>query len=181
MASRFIRATSLMIAALPLILPTAAFAYLSPEQVFGGSSITLNSPPPPTLREGESVVQAQQQVSAERRALEQSSMQPVNAEPQDVYVAPTVSKNLLNDETQYDIRMQRKATEVTNAPTIIIGGQGTVVDSNGNVLHSGAPLVTSTGPETAFAAAAMVLAAISTLAFAILKSRRLMLQTSTLS
>jgi hypothetical protein len=108
-------------------------------------------------------------------------MQPVNAEPQDVYVAPTVSKNLLNDETQYDIRMQRKATEVTNAPTIIIGGQGTVVDSNGNVLHSGAPLVTSTGPETAFAAAAMVLAAISTLAFAILKSRRLMLQTSTLS
>ena len=63
-------------------------------------------------------------------------------------------------------------------PTVkfaIIGGNADVRDANGNVLHSGAPLVTTTGHATVLAGIAMMLAAICTFAFAHIRSQKLIL------
>ncbi len=156
-----------------VFMPATALAYLTPDQVFGGANLNLQ-PAPPTQREGTSVIQQQQEQSATQRTQAQSSLQPVDAVPQDRYVpAPTdQSKNLFDDNTQYEIRQQRIQESKSNSPTIIIGTEGTVMDANGNILHSGAPRVSSTGPESILAGLAMVLAGICTFAFAHFKSRK---------
>ena len=156
-----------------LFAPASALAYLSPDQVFGGSSITLQAPPPPTAREGEQVNQVQQQRAAERRTEAQSSLQSVTAEQPDTYQAPTAQPiGLFNNDAQYEQRMQRIQAEKSSGPTIIIGGNGDVIDANGNVLHSGAPRVSSTGPETVLTGLAIALAAMCTFGFAAFQSRR---------
>lgn len=150
-------------------MPTVTFAYLSPEQVFGGQV-----PAPPTQREGDAVVQQQQQAAAERRAAEQQALESNQADPQDDYVPPaqqSESLGLFDDAAQYERRQERINDNNSNGPTIIIGGNGTVVDSNGNVLHSGAPLVTSTGPESYLALAVLVLAGFSTIGYALYQSK----------
>lgn len=162
-------------------IPASAFAYLSPEQVFGGQSMTLDRTDattyqaPPLTREGDAVVRSQQLNSAQLRAAAQSSLQPTYADPVDTYVPPTQSSSLglFDQNATYQKRMDRIQSEKGNSPTIIIGGDGTVVDSNGNVLHSGAPRVTSTGPESILAFAAMILAALSTFAYAAVRSHRM--------
>ena len=57
-------------------------------------------------------------------------------------------------------------------PTIVVAGDGMVVDSKGNVLHSGAPLVTSTGPASLLALAVMILAGICTFGYVTFSARR---------
>jgi hypothetical protein len=167
------------------LMPVTALAYLSPDQVFGGQSLTLDRTDattyqaPPLQREGEQVVQQQQSAAASSRAAAQQSLTPTYAEPVDTYVPPqdNSTRGLFDQNTQYELRQERAAANNTGGPTIIIGGDGTVVDSNGNVLHSGAPRVTATGPESVLAIAAMILAAFSTVGYAFVKSRTLRLQT----
>ncbi|HRH93840.1 MAG TPA: hypothetical protein PKV72_04905 [Candidatus Peribacteria bacterium] len=142
-------ATGLLVLA-TLCQATPAFAYLSPDQVFGGAGLTL-APAPPTAREGADVVAAQQARSAGLRSAAQAQLPSTNDEPADTYVAPktNTTRNLLDPNVQYDIRQERIANRNATTPTIIItgNGNGTITDSNGNVLHSGAPHVAQTGPE----------------------------------
>jgi hypothetical protein len=139
-----------------------AFAYLSPDQVFGGAGLTL-APAPPTMREGADVVAAQQQRSATLRSAAQAQLPSLDDEPVDNYVAPTTSttRSLFDNNTQYEIRQQRIANRNSGTPTIIITGNGgAITDANGTVLHSGAPRVADTGPEhVAMAALALALLA----------------------
>jgi hypothetical protein len=158
-----------------LLAPVSGFAYLAPEQVFGGQSLTLQ-PAPPTEREGEAVIQTQQQRQAEVRAAEQSQLQSIQADPIDTYVPDNSPqpKGLLDQDATYERRQERIANERSSGgPTIIIGGDSVVTDANGNVLHSGAPRVTATGPESVLAIAAMILAACSTFAYAQIRARRM--------
>lgn len=152
-----------------LLMPASALAYLSPEQVFGTQQA------PPTQREGEDVVEQQQQAAASSRAAAQESLVSIDDEPEDTYVPPanqSSSLGLFDDAAQYERRMERIEGE-NGGPTIIIGADGTVVDANGNVLHSGAKGgMTKTGPESVLALAAMVLAMLSTVAYAAIRSRR---------
>lgn len=156
-----------------LMVPATTHAYLSPEQVFGGQTQDLR-PAPITQREGDAAIAARQQAAADLRTAQQSSLQSIDTVPQDTYVAPTpTTPNLLDETAQYNLRMQRiQDAKNTGGPTIVVAGNGTVVDSKGNVLHSGAPLVTSTGPGTLLALAVMVLAAICTFGYAVISARR---------
>ncbi|MBP7114071.1 MAG: hypothetical protein KBA40_01310 [Candidatus Peribacteraceae bacterium] len=159
------------------LAPVSALAYLSPEQVFGSQSLTLQ-PAPPTQREGEQVIEQQQQRAAERRAAEHSQLQPVDAEPVDTYVPDTSAQplDLFDQNATYERRQERIDNErSTGGPTIIIGGDSTITDSNGNVLHSGAPRVTATGPESMLAFATMLLAGVSTFLYAQIRARRMAL------
>lgn len=162
------------------LAPATGFAYLSPEQVFGGNNVnrvdTTGQIAPPTQREGDSVIQQQQERSAEQRQEAQKSLQPIDAPAQDTYVPQEKSAqslNLFDQNAQYEKRQERMEESQGNGPTIIIGGNGAVIDSNGNVLHSGAPLITSTGPESVLALAAMILAAVSTVGYALYRSHRI--------
>lgn len=138
---------------------TPAFAYLSPDQVFGGAGLTL-APAPPLMREGADVVAAQQQRSATLRAAAQEQLTSIDDVAPDTYVAPKASttRNLLDNNTQYDIRQARIQNRNSTTPTIIITGNGggTITDSNGNVLHSGAPRISDTGPEHVLFAALLL-------------------------
>ncbi len=185
------------------LVPVSAFAYLSPDQVFGGSSLTVapasttatqtkqtstaqttqttqsqtaqQIPEQINLRNAESVVSIQQQNAATLRAEAQQSLTSTQAEPVDTFVAPAQQNNglgLFDQNQNYAKRLDRIQAQRANAPTIIIGGNGDVIDANGNVLHSGAPLVTQTGPETTLAFVAMLLAAACTFAYAQIRSRR---------
>ncbi len=163
-----------------LLVPMSSLAYLTPEQVFGGGGDTFSStdpnshPAPPLQREGDEVVEEQQKRAAYLRAQEQESLVSEDAEPVDNFV-PMHSpepKGLFDPNTQYDIRQDRIQNAKGSGPTIVIAGDGTVVDSNGKVLHSGAPKISATGPESILALMAMILAAVSTFAFAQVKARQ---------
>lgn len=167
-----------------LLVPLQALAYLSPDAVFNTSSTaggdatfdrTDPSSPPPTLRDADAIAAGRAAAGQQRLADQERANQEANAFA-DSYVAPDddESLGLLDDEAKYKLRMERLAASKGNSPTIIIGG-GMVMDSNGNILHSGAPIITSTGPESVLAAAVLVLASISTLAYAGLRHRRMTL------
>lgn len=161
-----------------LTVPITGFAYLSPQQVFGdGSSAFSPTDPgthqaPPLQREGDQFVENQQKKSAELRDEAQKDLVPTYAEPVDTYVPEKTqeSKGLFDENAQYEKRQERIENAKGDGPTIIVAGDGTVVDSNGNVLHSGAPKVTATGPESILAAIAMILAAVCTFAYARVKA-----------
>lgn len=166
--------------ALTLLVPASAFAYLSPDQVFGSSNAhqaagtTATVSPFPTKRDAESYAQAQQAAANQRRTeIQNAELKPVDATPVDTYVAPEPQKpaSRLDPEVNYQLRMQRLTNEKSTSPSIIIAGQGTVVDSNGNVLHSGAPLVTSTGPESVVAFILVILSVVATLAMSTMQRR----------
>ncbi len=163
-----------------VLLPMTTHAYLTPDQVFGGSSGVHgaagdNLQPPPTQREGEAAVAVQQQQALEQRLQAQQALVRVDAPP----VAPSVSpsspesKGLFDQNAQYELRKQRIDEQRTQAPTIIIGGGTEVRDGNGNVLHSGAPNVSSTGPASVLGVLAMLLAAACTFAYSNYRSRTL--------
>ncbi len=163
-----------------LFAPMTTHAYLSPDQVFGGSSGVHgaagdNLQPPPTMREGEQVVEQQQQQAAEQRAAAQEELVPVDAPPVDTYVPPeeTENRGLFDQNAQYELRQERIEEERAQAPTIIIGGETEVRDSNGNVLHSGAPRVSATGPASVLGGIAMLLAAVCTFAYSHYRSRQI--------
>lgn len=155
-----------------LLVPASTFAYLSPDQVFGGSSLTLQ-PAPPTQREGQDRVSDQQQLSAARRAEEQKNLKSIDAPPVNTYVPgpQPVSKGLFDQDAQYQLRMQRKNQAPSALQVIIVGPNSEVSGSRGNVLRSGAPLVTTTGSETVLAAILTVLATVSTFAYVQVRSR----------
>lgn len=175
MDKKFLSAALATIGIAAVLAPASGFAYLAPEQVFGGQSLTLQ-PAPPTQREGDVIAEQQARAAAERRAAEQSVLRPVDAEPIDTYVPDRSSpqpKGLLDEAATYERRMERIDEERSSGPTIIIGGDTTVTDANGNVLHSGAPRVTATGPASLLALAVMLLAAVSTFAYSGVQSRQL--------
>lgn len=156
-----------------LLMPLSAYAYLTPDQVFGGPSTTVTAPPPPTLRDGDAIAEQRALAGAQRLSTQQ--IQNVNnSNPVDTYVPPVVSssKGLFDQNSQYQLRQDRLADEKSAAPTIIIGGNGDIIDTNGNVLHSGAPNVSATGPASVLAAIAMVLAGLCTFGYVQLRSRR---------
>jgi len=156
------------------LAPVSGFAYLAPEQVFGGQSLTLK-PAPPLQREGDGVIEQQQARQAQIRNEAQANLPSIQAEPVDTFVPDNSPqpKGLLDQNATYDRRQDRMDNERSSGPTIIIGGDSTVTDANGNVLHSGAPRVTATGPESVLAIAAMILAAVSTFAYAQIRARRM--------
>lgn len=152
--------TSIGLLTLLLVLQaTPAFAYLAPEQVFGGAGLTL-APAPPTMREGSDVVATQQRRSATLRSAAQAELPSLHDEPVDDYVAPKTSttRSLFDNNTQYEIRQQRMSNRNATPTIIITGNGGAITDANGTVLHSGAPRITDTGPEhVAMAAIALAL------------------------
>lgn len=163
-----------------VLVPMTGYAYLSPDQVFGGQGTTLDRTDattyqaPPLQREGDAVIQQQQQSAASSRAAAQQSLTPDYAEPVDTYVPPAKqasSLGLFDQNTQYELRQERAAANA-GSPTIIIGSDGTVVDTNGNVLHSGAPRVTATGPESILTLVSMILAAFCTIGYAVARTRQ---------
>lgn len=183
-SSRFAFGLALSLGAM---LPTSALAYLSPQEVFNPGQATTDQSQtmvetarfdnfvqaPPTLREGEEVVKTQQERAAANRAAAQSELQSIDAEPVDTYIAADAPKkeSLLDNDVNYQVRQQRIAEQKASGPTIVIAGEGVRVDSNGKVLHSGAPRITRTGPETVLAFSVMILAAMSTFAFTFARSR----------
>ena len=156
-----------------LTLPLQAFAYLSPERVFGGQTQDLR-PAPMTQREGDQAIVDRQQRTEDWRTEQQQSLQSIDQEPVDTFVPVTPKPpNLLDENVQYDLRMQRmQEANAKGGPTIVVAGDGMVVDSKGNVLHSGAPLVTSTGPASLLALAVMILAGICTFGYVTFSARR---------
>lgn len=177
--------SSLAVAAvfcLIILTPFSASAYLSAEEVFGlGTPAVFDRTDPavtstlPQQRAGDQVVQDQLHAAASSRAAAQESLVPDYADPVDTYVPPVQqasSRNLLDPNTQYDIRQARAADSKANGPTIIIANDGSVVDGNGNVLHSGAPRVTATGPESILTLAALLLAALSTCAYVVVRAKQ---------
>ncbi len=171
-----------------IVAPSSAHAYLSPSDVFNPAGQALDQTQtmvqssrfdsfvqaPPSLREGEQVVAAQQNRAAEMRAEAQKQLTAIDAEPVDTYVPATDTSekpSLFNNDVNYAVRQKRIAEQKSNGPTIVIAGAGVSVDSHGNVLHSGAPLITSTGPETTLAFAALILAALCTLSFSFLQKK----------
>lgn len=157
-----------------LALPLDALAYLSPEQVFGGQTEDLR-PAPMTQREGEQAIIDRQQRTEDWRTEEQKALTSIDDEPEDDFVPVRTSDrpNLLDENEQYDLRMERmEEANAKGGPTVIVAGDGTIVDSNGRVLHSGAPLVTSTGPESFLALAVMLLAAVCTFGYVTLRTHR---------
>lgn len=182
MTTTFTRISVSASLALALLTPVSTFAYLSPDQVFGSSSVqqtegtTGEQSPFPTKRDAEIYAEAQQNAINQRRAdIQQKELQPVDAVPVDSYVAPAPDKpaSRLDPEVNYQLRMQRLSAEKSNSPSIIIAGQGTVVDSNGNVLHSGAPIITGTGPESVIAYMLLALSAIATFVVTSMRRHRL--------
>lgn len=177
--------SSLAVAALfcvAVLTPFSASAYLTAEQVWGSPASTgFDRTDPavtstlPQQRAGEQVVQEQQHAAASSRAAAQQSLVPDYAPPVDTYVPPVQqasSRNLLDPNTQYELRQQRAAESKANGPTIIIANDGSVVDGNGNVLHSGAPRVTATGPESMLTLAALLLAALSTCVYVVVRAKQ---------
>ncbi len=172
--------------ALSATIPVSGFAYLSPQEVFnpGQSGIDqtqsmIQTPrfdnfvqAPPNVREGEDVIAAQQQRSEALRTAAQSQLTSIDDEPTDTYVPADAPKqpSLLDNDVNYAVRQERIAAQKSDGPTIVIAGAGVTVDRNGKVLHSGAPLVTRTGPETTLGLAVMILAALSTFAFTFTRS-----------
>lgn len=179
------RLTVTMAASASVFLPVSAFAYLSPSQVFGGQSDTIDRTDPttyqapPQQREGAQVIEEQQQRAASSRAaVQEQEFISDDEEFVDTYVPPAQtasSLGLFDETTQYEAR-KAKMHQAAGSPTIIIGGDGTVVDGKGNVLHSGAPRVTATGPESILTFSAMILAAVSTIGFAFVKAKRMHMQ-----
>lgn len=162
-----------LVVSIGMLLPMSALAYLSPDQVFGNSGAA--SQPPPTQREGDAIVEQQQQRSAELRNAAQENLVPNYADPEDTYVpaaSDAESRGLFDDNAQYERRMDRIEDSHGAAPTIIIGGDGTIVDANGNVLRSGAPIA-STGPESVLAVFAVLLAGICTFAYSGIRQRQI--------
>ena len=171
MNKHFLSAALAVFGIVASFVPMSGFAYLSPDDVFSQLA-------PPTQREGDEIVRQRQEEAAERRAQEQATMRPAASEPQpvDTFVPEDTSqpKGLLDENATYERRQERIANEKSaGGPTIIITGDRTVTDSNGNVLHSGAPRVTATGPESVLAFAAIILAAFSTFLYAQIRARRM--------
>ena len=172
--------SSLAVAALfciAVLTPFSASAYLSADQVFGfdrtDPAVTSTLP---QQRAGDAVVAAERSAAASSRAEAHATLVPNYADPVDTYVPPVQqasSRGLLDPDTQYEVRMQRAAESKANGPTIIIANDGSVVDGNGNVLHSGAPRVTATGPESILTLAALLLAALSTCVYVIVRAKKL--------
>lgn len=168
--------------------PMSGLAYLTPEQVFGDSGDTFDQtdpstrPAPPLQRDGDAVVQEQQRRSAEQRAAAQAELQPEGVEPVSMEEEPTLTtteeqepRGLFDEDTQYQLRQERAAASQTGGPTIIIRTDGTVTDASGNVLHSGAPEMSGTGPESVLAFSALIIAAFSTFISAQIRARTLAL------
>ena len=166
--------TKLTIAAgiLALLMPVSALAYFSPDQFDSTANQNLQQPPP-YARESASVVQTRQQAIGAQRDAAQAKLH--GAAPEDDFVPTMVSKSsCLSDECQYELRQQRMdAAQHQAGPTIIIGGNGgtAVYDGNGNVLHSGAPLITASGPGTTLALVALALSLLGTVAYMWHRSR----------
>ncbi len=162
--------TKLTLAAgvLALLMPATALTYFTPDQ-FDSLANQNFQQPPPTAREASSVVQSRERTIAAQREAEQAALH--GAAPDDPYVEPDQpNTTCLDDECQYELRQARLRSAAGNqgAPIIIIGGQGggsTVYDGNGNVLHSGAPLITASGPETTVALFAFAFSLLGTMAY----------------
>ncbi len=145
------------------LIPTSGFAYITPSEAFTN----------PNMRDGSAIIEAQQALSAQNRDAAYAAQNPAPPEPAVTVVDTSPPKNLLDEKATYERRMERMEQEKSNGPTIIITGGGTVTDAQGKVLHSGAPRVTATGPESILAFAAILLAGISTYAYAGIRNRRI--------
>ena len=140
-----------------LAAPISAYAYLSPDQVFGAGDL-------PSTRGGDDAVAAQQAAAASSRAAAQESLTSTDDEPQDSYVssaAAASSLGLFDETVQYEKRQERM--------------DAAAGDFGANALHSGAPLVTRSGPESMIAMAFLFVATFATLGFCYHRSRKLAL------
>jgi hypothetical protein len=176
--------------------PTA-HAYLDPCEVFGGCDepshgaapedpqveeefvdrTDLTSTAAPSLaRDAEEAVALQQaRAAAARDSAYRDLLEPETEETHAAAEDTSPSLGLLtenNDETEYNLRMQRMAESDKGNVTIVINGDGSVAQ-NGTVLHSGAPYVTATGPESALMLSLLILAGASTLAYVKVRNKRL--------
>lgn len=173
---------------LPVVIVTTlaqgsvAHAYLSPTDVFGGTNASF-SPSDGTHaaaassegfdRTNPTYLPPNNRAAENEAALQQSQRNFQYADVQDIEVhaaAPaedtSPERNLFDDDTQYQLRQERMQESNRNGNvTIVIGGEGGTVTSNGQVLHSGAPRVTATGPETLLMLLLLLLAGVSTVTY----------------
>lgn len=158
-----------------LLSSATAYAYLSPEQVFEGIDYL------PTKRDAQQVVEddaarraaireEEQQELIERYnppAVQPSSESAHEAAPDQPVIVEadgTVRPSALTDEGRYQIREDRLSGSDQNGTVIIIqNGEAVIRDrQTGTVLHSGAPLVSRTGPSEVMALVALFVAASGT-------------------
>ncbi len=179
-------ATSAIIVFVGLVAPSFASAYVSASDVFGvnaditsGTIATPTDPSllPPSPRHASDRVQQQQDYSALLRQNAQNAAFALQ-NPAPVAVSSSASSvatsqtSIFSNDYAYKMRMARMQSDGNGSPIIIINGNGAsggfeVRDGNGNtVLHSGAPMITASGPTDQVALAAIVVAAGSTLFFA---------------
>lgn len=180
MIARRILFGSLVTALSVSLTPAIAVAYLSPEQVFQGIT------PPPTQREADDIAKNRQAEINRDRAAAQDALPstedvPAEEEPALQPAAPTDPQmeevpSLLEDEGRWDRRQERLNDGGNGGTTIIIQNGGEVIRDRktGEILHSGAPRITGTGPAEWLAAIALFVAATGTFVFARWREGRLM-------
>lgn len=183
------RISALAIAAL-LAAPSMVLAYSSPDQFLDTTNgdIVLQQPadllPPPNLRQVDSRIVAQQKASEDRRNAEQQAAfaaqhpAPVAAATASAPSSVAAAKpSMLSNEYQYELRRTRMQQNGSPQVVIINGGAnglgGTqIVDQQGRTIyHSGASLMTASGPADALAAFAVLVAALATLGFALYREK----------
>lgn len=175
---------------------TSARAYISPSEVFGGditdtSEVSNSSSSPSSLdgapvnpRRAEVVVENRQQAINSSRAAEaayQSTIQDPNYKPRVVtpVVVQSVSSSrastLFSDEALYTKRQQRISESGGPSVVIVTNGNGdSIIDGRtGQVLHSGAPLVTASGPADIVILTSLLIAAVGTLRSVWVRMRRM--------
>jgi hypothetical protein len=190
----FARSVSVLIVMVTVVLSLSvqrASAYLTPEAVFGSAQNTTVSSSEPTHgaassasgfdRTDPTYLPPNSRAAESEATLQQSQRNFQYADIEEIEVHPAApaedtspARNLLDDETQYELRMERLAESAKNGGdvTIVIGGDGQTVTSDGRVLHSAAPRVTATGPETILMVIVLLLAAVSTVVYAHLRERK---------
>lgn len=187
MSTRMLTCLRVSLVAALAMTATPAYAYLTPEAVFGSNqSTTVNANAEETHaaasssstgfdRTDPAYLPPSQRGAENEAALQQSQRNFQYADIQDIEVHAAAAEdtspalNRLDEDVNYDYRMQRIAESKQNGNnvTIVIGGDsGGVVTTDGTVLHSAAPRVTATGPESVLAALALLLAAVSTVFYA---------------
>ncbi len=147
---------SIALGVLALLIPATALAYGLPADVFGTGDPAYVQPPP-TPREAAEVVRLREAAIAQSRKDQQLKAAAAAAPPPEPTLssstAPKVDRS--TDEYQYQLRQQRLENSSQN--TVI------VIDNSGKVLHSGAPFIAATGPQSIVAIVLVLLATVGTL------------------
>ncbi|MEQ1849225.1 MAG: hypothetical protein ABL890_01400 [Candidatus Peribacteraceae bacterium] len=187
---------SLVVASVAVIVTGTqhAHAYLTPEAVFGSdgsttvetgtntshaaaasSSVGFDRTDPEYLPPNSRAADYEKALQESQRDFQYADIEEIEVHAAAPAEDTSPARDLLDDETQYQLRQERLLEQQKNVNgnvTIVIGGEGEVVTANGTVLKSAAPRVTATGPTTVLMSILLVLAAVSTVVYARIRERQ---------